>query len=118
MHCRGSNPAEGVDKTNARSKLQVPTVLHFRGSNPAEDPAEGVDKTNARSKLQSTQCRGSNPAEGVDKTNARSKMQSTQDENNFWKSIRGSVAEWLACQATVLHCRGSNPADSRVLVAV
>ncbi|VEL27884.1 unnamed protein product [Protopolystoma xenopodis] len=50
LHCRGSNPAEGVDKTNARSKLQVPTVLHFRGSNPAE----GVDKTNARSKLQST----------------------------------------------------------------
>ncbi|VEL31487.1 unnamed protein product [Protopolystoma xenopodis] len=50
MYCRGSTPAEGVDKTDARSKLQVPTVLHFRGSNPAE----GVDKTNARSKLQST----------------------------------------------------------------
>ncbi|VEL39974.1 unnamed protein product, partial [Protopolystoma xenopodis] len=23
----------------------------------------------------------------------------------------GSVVEWLACQATVLHCRGSNPAE-------
>ncbi|VEL36208.1 unnamed protein product [Protopolystoma xenopodis] len=45
LHCRGSTPAEGVDKTNARSKL----FLHCRGSTPAE----GVDKTNARSKLQS-----------------------------------------------------------------
>ncbi|VEL08086.1 unnamed protein product [Protopolystoma xenopodis] len=23
---------------------------------------------------------------------------------------RGSVAEWLACQASILHCRGSTPA--------
>ncbi|VEL25917.1 unnamed protein product [Protopolystoma xenopodis] len=28
------------------------------------------------------------------------------------KGARGCVAEWLACQATVLHCRGSSPAES------
>ncbi|VEL16262.1 unnamed protein product [Protopolystoma xenopodis] len=27
---------------------------------------------------------------------------------------RGSVAEWLACQATVLHCRGSTPAEANL----
>ncbi|VEL43436.1 unnamed protein product [Protopolystoma xenopodis] len=48
LPCRGSTPAEGVDKTDARSKLQSTSA--GRGSNPAE----GVDKTNARSKLQTT----------------------------------------------------------------
>ncbi|VEL28210.1 unnamed protein product [Protopolystoma xenopodis] len=82
-----SSPAGGVDKTDARSKLQS-TSVHCRCSNLSE----GVDKTNSRSKLQSTVAvriplrvltavhlgrRGSNPAEGVDKTNARSKLQTT-----------------------------------------
>ncbi|VEL42558.1 unnamed protein product [Protopolystoma xenopodis] len=50
-------------------------------------------------------CRGSNPAE----------LKGTRGSVTEWlacqATVLSSVAEWLACQATVLHCRGSNPAE-------